>query len=93
MSEWVSVKERLPEWDQCVLVVVKGGGMVTAQWSKMVEDWTNYGWSGYEWDWILDDEPVTHWMPLPEPPVFHLTEGRATVSEIGRYPEPPKEGE
>lgn len=35
--------------------------------------WIAVGVSGYEWDWDFNDilsesDPVTHWMPLPEPP-------------------------
>jgi Protein of unknown function (DUF551) len=28
-----------------------------------------YGFSGYEWDFYMDTTDLTHWMPLPKPPV------------------------
>lgn len=28
----------------------------------------SYGFSGYEWDWDINDKALTHWMPLPDPP-------------------------
>lgn len=56
MSEWISVKDRLPNEKTRVLVFVPHGnrkididGMVGRIWVR---------WNGR----------VTHWMPLPEPP-------------------------
>ena len=58
MSEWISVKDRLPSSDVVVLI-----------WSK--EDGINSGWSLGDGRWrirfFLPNTP-THWMPLPEPP-------------------------
>ena len=61
MSEWISVKERMPEenqralaWDGHKIFDCAHCGDV---WFETVDDWainTNY--------------PITHWMPLPEPP-------------------------
>lgn len=68
MSEWISVKDRLPE-EICVLVVLKTGTVTVGEYSEKSGDWL-----------ILDPfiigciDPIkyyyrpTHWMPLPEPP-------------------------
>ena len=66
MSEWISVKERLPESQADVLVV--------AFWHERWQ--TMMGWHsdmGKKWRVITphgEREPggVTHWMPLPAPP-------------------------
>ena len=55
-NNWISVKERQPEWLETVLVYFENGKIDVREWV-----WTNaptftiYG-------------SVTHWMPLPEPP-------------------------
>ena len=56
MTEWISVKDRLPP-DSCeeVLTYNKSDGKVRIKWFS---DWRNIKY--YEW--------ITHWMPLPEPP-------------------------
>lgn len=58
--EWISVKDRLPETGKNVLVVVKGevheGVLGMVFWTvPNAESYCN--------------KDVTHWMPLPEPPV------------------------
>ena len=61
MSEWISVKDRMPDNDQDVLVYVrlKGRDPVITN-SFFMEN--IHRWSG------LHRLNVTHWMPLPEPP-------------------------
>ena len=64
MSEWISVKDRLPDTSADILVA--------AYWH---DSWqTMVGWySGNYW-WVYTSHgafmpgPVSHWMPLPEPP-------------------------
>ncbi|HBP5538859.1 DUF551 domain-containing protein [Pseudomonas sp. PI1] len=56
MSEWISVKDRLPPEDQCVLVWVDGGIEFATQHNSFFVD---------EFHDLLD---VTHWQPLPAPP-------------------------
>ena len=68
MTEWISVKDKLPEYDEPVLTIfsVDGGyGAITIR--LLTEDVNEIYW--------LSDEfrkcplfNVTHWMPLPEPP-------------------------
>jgi hypothetical protein len=84
MSEWISVKDRLPEptdnsvykFSDAVLICVKG-----TQDQYVATLWTSPH-SSQEWEVMsvyrsdtcesctdrLDFNQVTHWMPLPEPP-------------------------
>lgn len=82
MSEWISVKDRLPELKEQVLVY----GRATMQSIRLVQPAVlkkNYSYahnpfaSEFEWegfdiighDGEVDDVvEVTHWMPLPNPP-------------------------
>ena len=57
-NEWISVKDRLPEMGQEVLMF-NGYGMHVAYHDKAEKEW--------RWN-ILRFYAVTHWMPLPEPP-------------------------
>ena len=75
MSEWIDVKDRLPENDygkhwkdrQYYLVVISPSGLMRV---------AKYGYKDKDWwidshDCVLTKErynEVTHWMPLPEPP-------------------------
>lgn len=66
-QEWISVEERLPEPNTNVLIYV----FFHNQW-QIVKGWLSYcdkkfhiSNSDYP---SLTDIPVTHWMPLPEPP-------------------------
>lgn len=58
-QEWISVKDRLPEAEERVLVY-------------SYEDGINFGYFlGYEDGFFIDcvyPNESTHWMPLPEPP-------------------------
>lgn len=68
MSEWISVKDRLPEFtgvfgdfamvSDDVVAISKSKGYVFADYSTM-------GWGDSDGDVLLD---VTHWMPLPDAP-------------------------
>lgn len=60
-SEWISVKERLPETDKKVLVCYSNGSMDIAKYIRA---------DGFEF-WFEETtfrKHITHWMPLPEPP-------------------------
>lgn len=68
MSEWVSVKDRLPEKMADVLMYFREGNMTVGFWydgDEHITFWSSYTDGGYYTD--CDSEP-THWMPLSEPP-------------------------
>lgn len=78
VNQWISVKDRLPELDQEVLVYAVGkvdgfiGHHVYALCNRFVqriflsapghEMWSS------PWDYFHMDYKITHWMPLPELP-------------------------
>lgn len=76
-TQWISVKDKLPEKSCQVLCYCAGGSIFNAEYDESIDDdfpigfWEQYydhetyGWQGEEWNPIND---VTHWMPLPEPP-------------------------
>ena len=54
-SRWISVKDRLPKHQEYCLYWVRMG------------EYAETGFYGYGEDWDENDA-VTHWMPVPEPP-------------------------
>jgi hypothetical protein len=61
MSEWISVESRLPEFGEMVLTFDNGGGY------GIDSVGTAYKFSA---DYPCEPPfPVTHWMPLPKPPI------------------------
>lgn len=55
-GKWISVNDRLPNTNDTVLVLHKNRHVRTDAWLKK------------KW-WVADEKnPITHWMPLPEPP-------------------------
>lgn len=73
-NEWVSVEERLPDFDVPVLVYVKdifdNKGTINVTKYTITYDLTN-NWLGYE----NSSFKITHWMSLPEPPNRHPPKG------------------
>lgn len=72
---WISVKDRLPEYDKTVLVVNEDGYMHTAVRIKgsiaMIDEWQiKFGVYFNDNDvWDEDEQgKITHWRLLPEPP-------------------------
>ena len=62
MSEWISVKDRLPMSRLVVLSYEKPLNIISMSfYNKKLESWIDCD-SGY----YLNS--VTHWMPLPKPP-------------------------
>ena len=57
---WISVTERLPEYFVNVLTI-------NLEWQQCVRRLLSDSWSS-PWLWISIEE-ITHWMPLPLPPV------------------------
>ena len=68
MSEWISVKDRLPENEDFVLVSVTGRfHHIKFENAPDIASFCREGWileSCPEWS----NPGVTHWMPLPEMP-------------------------
>ncbi len=69
MSEWISVKDRLPDEDWVLMLFNLGGiqigGYVDGEW------WTGSGTvaeNNARMPKSLRKAEVTHWMPLPERP-------------------------
>ena len=66
MTEWISVKDRLPELDAPILAWVstyyqnRGGFEIAMRWAQDGKWWTLRA--------CELRNSVTHWMPLPEPP-------------------------
>lgn len=78
MSEWISVKDRLPEHDQNVLIFAEGKsdynfGDTVIEIShignqKFFHDSPdNWCWIA-PWQYFTTNYEITHWMPLPQPP-------------------------
>jgi hypothetical protein len=79
MSEnngWISVKERMPDIEQNVLVMTECGGLSLANWSPK-EGWSSaliVRETGYidvyfdSFEIETHKDNITHWMPLPKPP-------------------------
>ena len=74
MSEWISLESQIPEHGVGVLVT-DGETVVVASIDNSTKFpgykhwWDEVGFSGYEWDWDFNTNDITHWMPLPSPPV------------------------
>ena len=64
MGEWISVEDRLPSIGETVIFFGVAGVMVGffSGHNTRHSVWKSH--SGY----VLWDDEVTHWMPLPEPP-------------------------
>jgi hypothetical protein len=65
MAEWIDVNDRLPTNSDVVLIVRGSETWIgflqnTRIWWDLIDD------AEVDED---DDRPVTHWMPLPSPPV------------------------
>lgn len=67
MGEWISVKDRLPEIADMVLVCTQNGVIDSAwrtgfQFSALEGHWDTYS------ERFFKNDKVTYWMPFPEPP-------------------------
>jgi hypothetical protein len=80
MSKWISVKDRMPEFSQPILYVVRGfnekgdlyySAVIEGSREEEGESWfwcDEYG--EYDENGNSDDSIVTEWMPYPEPPEY-----------------------
>lgn len=66
-NQWISVKERLPETDTCVLAVVNGVyGNITFVDAIQIAERLEDGWYIESFPNIANPQ-IDYWMPLPEP--------------------------
>lgn len=63
MSEWISVKDRLPEHKGDYLVYWES----TNQWGLLSNNIETVYFRG-KTQWAKRNDDITHWMPLPEKP-------------------------
>lgn len=73
MSEWISVKDKLPKENGIYIVYVQDGTSVAGWiWYDNIVVAAEYAFGGWWWCENSNDfditNIVTHWMPLPEPP-------------------------
>ena len=73
MPKWISVKERMPEAEQKVLVYAvgyafgfEGDTVMAITCQSMHRDGSMYWHS--PWQYFQSDYKITHWMPLPDAP-------------------------
>jgi hypothetical protein len=75
-GEWISVKDRLPDykWEMKVLVLLTEEFIKTQRWVSYYEDRLEKAWwkgqcECFSYEDIEDaNHIITHWMPLPSPP-------------------------
>ena len=60
---WVSVKNRLPEDEDQLMVCYRGDVLGNVQYLPDSEEWWDCGSANY-----LNAGSVTHWHPMPKPP-------------------------
>lgn len=78
MSEWISVKDRMPsrkglepDESEYVLVSEQSFDAITGEKLKSSVSICGFyhdGWSEFDNFGYVRPENITHWMPLPEPP-------------------------
>lgn len=64
-NQWISVKDRLPEFNEPVLVFCRIYGRYLATYKRIDEDYEWGEWRDFNNKVCL---PPTHWMSLPNPP-------------------------
>ena len=76
MSEWISVKDRLPDTE----ILFKGFLVYDNLNNKVSHDY----WNNEQLEWNHYQQHVTHWMPLPDAPTIFtaLTPENRTDYEI-----------
>lgn len=69
-SQWISVDDQLPQTNNWVLVLVQARGYAVpdvniGQYNPFSQEWRSR--MGYRFD--SQDGTVTHWQPVPQPPM------------------------
>lgn len=62
-AQWLPI-DTAPK-DGTDILLYDGDTMVICRWNERRKEWVD-SWNQTEFE--TDVEPVTHWMPLPEPP-------------------------
>lgn len=65
VDRWISVKDRLPDGRECVIVYTVEGSVLEMKFDKRRESWGRLDIDGMKW---FGKSFVTHWQPLLEPP-------------------------
>ncbi len=65
MTDWIFVKDRLPDKDGMVLIYAPSGNNESPYINTAWYDPDGYGWSLLPGAWI---DAIEAWMPLPDPP-------------------------
>ena len=68
MIKWISVKDGVPEFEQKVLCF--GNNQIFIGYASQFGG--TFYWCSTDYDhieFVQEKEPITHWMPLPDPPL------------------------
>lgn len=90
MSEWISVKDKLPEIDVVVMVCIRcENGDARYTWGGRTDDGEGWLWGVVDCSWVDpapdsrwndivvdDDYAVKFWKPMDQPPAFEETDGK-----------------
>ena len=69
MSNWISVKDRLPNKQDSYLVFIVDNVGETRMEVMMLFEWANcFDWSAHMSSVWKDHNHITHWQPLPAAP-------------------------
>ncbi len=69
--QWINVEERLPQKDQKILFYVLDRDQIYAGYYSIDSSRSTIAVPRFRenlHDWCFDEEDITHWMPLPNPP-------------------------
>lgn len=67
MNEWISTNDKMPEYEGLYLIVRDGEVECAYRQNFLINViWNNDFTGGFS---IIPDKEVTHWMPLPQPPL------------------------
>ena len=72
--EWISVNEKEMPTDGSVFLAMRFSQIVAIRFTKKDDDYpwdavvlSCYGTPLYKNGFVIDDDAITHWMPLPKP--------------------------
>ena len=71
-SDWISVKDKLPD-DLCYHLVAWKVEEITGTTVAMYEVYKNKKWYRHHGNFPIQLNGITHWMPFPEPPTKKST--------------------